>query len=222
MHTAATGLIVGNDRYYIPALPLFRCEQEIKRSRFIVSISHAQDVESARDFVSRIRKEFPDATHNCWACAVGPPGDTAKVAFSDDGEPQGTAGRPMLHVLLHGRAGEIVAVVTRYFGGVKLGAGGLVRAYSGAVAAAAEELPLKEKIIPVRLRVVVAYSHVTQLKRLFERTEAAVELEKFTDHAEFIVSLPQEHAETLERDVSEFTSGQGRVKREDLEELNYI
>ena len=217
MHIAAAGLIVGNDRYYIPALPLFRFEQEIKRSRFIVSIAHAQDIESAREFVSQIRQEFPDATHNCWACAVGPPGDTAKVAFSDDGEPQGTAGRPMLHVLLHGKAGEVVAVVTRYFGGVKLGAGGLVRAYSGVVAAAAEELPVKEKIIPVRLKVLVAYSHVTQLKRLFERTEAAIEREKFTDYAEFIISIPQEHVETVEHDVSELTSGQGRVKKEDPE-----
>lgn len=201
-----------NDRYLIPALPSFRFEKEIKRSRFIVSLAHTDSAESAKDFISRIKQEFPDATHNCWAYAVGPPGDTAKVGFSDDGEPQGTAGRPMLHVLLHGKAGEITAVVTRYFGGVKLGAGGLVRAYSGAVAGALEEMPVKEKIIPVKLLLLLDYNHITQLKRLFTRTEVIVDQENFAEQAEFLISLPKEHLETIRLEVSNLTSGQGVVE----------
>ncbi|NLG62975.1 MAG: hypothetical protein GX539_12100, partial [Candidatus Cloacimonetes bacterium] len=100
----------------------------VQRSRFIATLAHAPDVESARAFIEEVRAEFPDATHNCWAFVAGPPGSTSHVGFSDAGEPHGTAGRPMLDVLLHSGIGEVAAVVTRYFGGVKLGKGGLVRA----------------------------------------------------------------------------------------------
>ena len=90
--------------------------------------------------------EFPDATHNCWAYVAGPPASTGRVGMSDAGEPHGTAGRPMLTVLLHSGVGEIAAVVTRYYGGIKLGTGGLVKAYGGAVLAALEALPRVERI----------------------------------------------------------------------------
>ena len=119
-------------RYNIPQPGLHRCEEIIKRSRFIATVAWAPDVGAAKSFIETIKSEFPDATHNCWAYAAGPPGDTAAVGFSDDGEPHGTAGRPMLNALLHSGIGEAAVVVTRYFGGVKLGSGGLVRAYSGA------------------------------------------------------------------------------------------
>ena len=115
--------------YKIPAT-LHRTEEKIKRSRFIATVAHASTEKDVKTFISMIKKEFPDATHNCWAYVAGPPGDTARVGMSDDGEPHGTAGKPILTVLLHSEIGEIVAVVTRYFGGTKLGKGGLVRAYS--------------------------------------------------------------------------------------------
>ena len=122
--------------YFIPDLApedLHRCEEIVRRSRFIVSLAHTPTPEAAKSFIERIKQEFPDATHNCWAYAAGAPGQTSKVGYSDDGEPHGTAGRPMLTMLLHGGVGELSAVVTRYFGGIKLGTGGLVRAYQGMV-----------------------------------------------------------------------------------------
>src|SRR5690625_3641612 len=132
-------------RYPIPART-HRVEQEIQRSRFITTVAHAPTIEEARAFIDSIREEFPDATHNCWAFAAGPPGDTAAIGMSDDGEPHGTAGRPMLTALLHGGVGEIAAVVTRYFGGTKLGTGGLVRAYTSSVQQALESLPTRERV----------------------------------------------------------------------------
>ena len=130
--------------YKIPANQ-YRHEEIIKRSRFITTLAHASSANEANTFVASIKKEFPDASHNCWAYVAGAPGDTARIGMSDDGEPHGTAGKPMLNVLLHSDIGEIVAVVTRYFGGTKLGSGGLVKAYSGSVKNSLEGLLLIEK-----------------------------------------------------------------------------
>lgn len=114
---------------YAPA----RSEIEIKRSRFIASLARTDSEEVAREFIAQIRREFPDARHHCTAFIIhqdtGP--DTARS--SDDGEPAGTAGNPMLKVLTESDLTNVTCVVTRYFGGTKLGTGGLVRAYSGAV-----------------------------------------------------------------------------------------
>ena len=119
-------------RYLIPA-GRHRVEQEVQRSRFLTTVEPVASAEEARAFVARVSAEFPDANHHCWAFVVGPPGSTASVGLSDDGEPHGTAGRPMLTALLHGGVGDIAAVVTRWFGGELLGKGGLVRAYTGGV-----------------------------------------------------------------------------------------
>ena len=134
-------------RYPIPANRT-RVEEVILRSRFITTAAPAGTSEAARAFIASIRAEFPDATHHCYAFVAGPPGSTAQIGMSDDGEPGGTAGRPMLAVLLGSGIGDIAVVVTRYYGGTKLGTGGLVRAYSGGVKAVLDALPVCEKISP--------------------------------------------------------------------------
>lgn len=197
-------------RYIIPNLPMdgmHRTQTVIRRSRFITSVGHAPDPEAAKAFVEVIRREFPDATHNCWAFVAGPPGNTARVGFSDDGEPHGTAGRPMLTVLLHGGVGELVAVVTRYFGGVKLGAGGLVRAYQGAVQENLQTLPVCERVTPERLHVIVDYSHVDRLRRLLPLYEASVVEEHFAMDAAFILTLPRECVDSFTGTLIEQTGG---------------
>lgn len=199
-----------NIRYPVPDLPegsVHRSQTVIRRSRFITSTGHAPGIEAARAFVDAIRREFPDATHNCWAFAAGPPGGTAQVGFSDDGEPHGTAGRPMLTVLLHGGVGEVVCVVTRYFGGVKLGAGGLVRAYQGAVQDNLQTLALRERIVPARLHVIVDYPHVDRLRRLLPLFEATVEGETFAADASFTLMLPSEKSEAFALALAEETDG---------------
>lgn len=106
-------------------------ETEIRRSRFITYLAPARTEVQAREYIARIRTLHPQATHNCTAFVLGPRGDVRRS--SDDGEPSGTAGIPMLEALVAGQVSDVVAVVTRYYGGIQLGAGGLVRAYRGAV-----------------------------------------------------------------------------------------
>ncbi|MCT1451462.1 YigZ family protein [Corynebacterium sp. p3-SID1145] len=120
-------------------------EIEIKRSRFITWIARAESEEEAREVIARARHEFPDARHHCSAFIVHVDGAVPIERSSDDGEPAGTAGKPMLDVLRGSGLESAVAVVIRYFGGVKLGAGGLVHAYSESVSAAVEQVPRAEK-----------------------------------------------------------------------------
>jgi uncharacterized YigZ family protein len=199
-------------RYLIPASG-HRIEDSIKRSRFITSLAHTETVEQAKTFIAAIQAEFPDATHNCWAFQAGPAGDSAFVGMSDDGEPHGTAGKPMLNVLLHSGIGEIAVVVTRYFGGIKLGTGGLVRAYSGMVSLGLETLPVREKIEPVELEVVIEYGAVTLFKRMLPDHEVEVLAENFGADAVFEVRMPRERREGFERSLMEMTNGSCLVEK---------
>ncbi|WP_443681694.1 YigZ family protein [Phascolarctobacterium succinatutens] len=121
----------------------YRKEIVIEKSRFICSLKKVHSEAEAQEFIKAVKKEFWDATHNCSAYIV----DDLAQRSSDDGEPSGTAGIPMLEVLRKNGLTETAAVVTRYFGGIKLGAGGLVRAYSGSVAGAVKEAGLAQKIL---------------------------------------------------------------------------
>ena len=118
--------------------------QEIKGSKFITTVSRAVNKLAAKEFIDSIRQKYIDATHNCYAYIAGNPYSTTDIGFGDDGEVPGTAGKPMLSVLQHKKIGEIVVVVTRYFGGTKLGTGGLVRAYTRSVQKALDKLILEE------------------------------------------------------------------------------
>ncbi len=207
------------ERYLIPDLqgaPMYRTEMTIKGSLFLCSMGHATTVEEARAFVDSVKKEFADATHNCWAFAVGPPKDTARVGFSDDGEPHGTAGRPMLTALHHSGVGELVCVVTRYFGGIKLGTGGLVRAYQGAVLDNLQSLATKERITPAHLVVVFEYSYVTLFHRLLESFEIEILEENFGVDASFTLRLPKEHVEALSDALTNMTDGNVLIDTVDL------
>jgi uncharacterized YigZ family protein len=193
-------------RYHVPAAP-HRVEQELSRSRFITSVARASTVEEATSFIRRVSEEFADATHNCWAYLVGPPGDTARIGMSDAGEPHGTAGRPMLSALLHSGVGDVAVVVTRYYGGVKLGTGGLVRAYAGGVQAVLAGLPLAERIEYVALRIVIDYARIAVLQQLFPAFEAEITDQAFAADVRFDVRLPASRVETLRAAVLDATRG---------------
>jgi uncharacterized YigZ family protein len=198
-------------RYLIPAGP-HRVEQEIHRSRFITTVGHTPTAEAARAFIAEIRAEFADATHNCWAYLVGPPGTTGTVGMSDDGEPHGTAGRPMLTVLLHGAVGDLTAVVTRYYGGTKLGTGGLVRAYTGCVQQALESLPVREQVRRARLQIEIDYAAVTPFQRLLPEYEGEVVAENYGAVASYLVDVPVEHLEGLRAALLDRTGGLARIE----------
>jgi len=189
-----------------------RVEQVIQRSRFITTVARAPDADAAHGFIGRIREEFPDATHNCWAFVAGPPGDTARIGTSDDGEPHGTAGRPMLTTLLHGGVGEIVAVCTRYFGGVKLGTGGLSRAYSAGVKEALASLPTVERVDRVELTVRMAYADVDGFRRLAEAHDASLVAERFVADVSFVVAVPEPGRAAFEKALADLTQGRATVE----------
>jgi len=184
-----------------------RAEMLIKKSRFIVSMAHTASADEAKLFIERIRNEFPDATHNCWAFAAGKPGDTACVGSSDDGEPHGTAGRPMLTLLTYGNIGEITAVVTRYFGGIKLGTGGLVRAYQDMIRLGLEALPVCEHINSTSVQIVVRYADIDRLMRLLPRHRATVMHEHFDTSANYKITLPEENLQNLAEELNYITDG---------------
>jgi uncharacterized YigZ family protein len=197
-------------RYSIPAR-VHRVEEVVQRSRFVTTLARAPDADAAQAFVAGIRDEMPDATHHCWAFVAGPPGSTAHIGMSDDGEPHGTAGRPMLTALLHSDVGEIVAVCARWFGGTKLGTGGLSRAYSGGVVRALESLPTEERVERIEVDIMVGYPDVDGVQRLFDEMDLLVVDESYGADVRYRVGVPAGEVEAVRRGIADLTSGRGRV-----------
>ncbi len=198
-------------RYPIPATR-HRAEQSVDRSRFICTIERATTADAAQAFIREMDAEFPDATHNCWAFVAGPPGDTNQVGMSDDGEPHGTAGRPMLTVLLHSGIGEIAAIVTRYYGGTKLGTGGLVKAYGGTVQLALETLPRGERVDYVEVTVTIGYAAVTVAQQMFDAHDAVIRSQDFGVSVCFVLDVPRPRVESLRSAIADATRGEGSVR----------
>jgi uncharacterized YigZ family protein len=157
--------------------------------------------------VKAIGQEFADATHNCWAFVVGAPGSTDRIGMSDDGEPHGTAGRPMLTVLQHCGVGDIVAVVTRYYGGTKLGTGGLVKAYGGAVQWALASLPREQRVTRLEVIARVGYPVVSAIHQLLPQYEAEIVAEAYGVDVRVHLRCPEEHADGLRRALMDATRG---------------
>lgn len=193
-------------RYPVPASE-HSVEHPVSDSRFIATAAPAPTVEEADAFVTRVRARYADATHNCIAYRVGY-GPSATERMSDDGEPSGTAGRPMMAVLQGHDIGDIAIVVTRYFGGTKLGTGGLVRAYSGAVRAVLAELPTAWVIQRVTLTVTGDYSHYRALRQLITAHEGVVDEESFAAEVHIQFSLPVDRVEAFQETLTAHFHGQ--------------
>lgn len=153
---------------------IHRSELIIKNSRFLTSVSPTPNRAEAERFIAQLKAEHPSANHNCWAHIAGSPDDTQNRGCSDDGEPKGTAGRPMLTVLEHSGLGDITVVVTRYFGGIKLGTGGLARAYSQAVREGLESLPQEIVIAKQRFCINAAFDMTGTLEFLIKQLSVEV------------------------------------------------
>jgi len=201
------------NRYPIPA-ELFRCEIEVKHSRFITSIASTDTAEAALTFITKIKQEFPDATHNCWAYLIGPPGSTDRIGLSDDGEPHGVAGKPMLTTIQHSGLGDITTVVTRYFGGTKLGKGGMVKAYTLAVKTALEQLKVAEKIDWVNLSARFDYQFLDSIERLLPDFEVVLQEKLFAEKINLQLKLPAENCADLCTRLTDLTSGLIELERE--------
>jgi uncharacterized YigZ family protein len=197
-------------RYPVPA-SRHRAEQTIDRSRFICTIERAPSPADAQHFLRAVSREFPDATHNCWAYLVGAPGSTDRIGMSDAGEPHGTAGRPMLTILQHSGVGDIAAVVTRYYGGTNLGTGGLVKAYGGTVQLALATLPRIERIDYAEVSVIVGYDGISAVQQLLGRFESTSESEEFGERATFRLRVPVSRVSALRAALLDATSGRAEL-----------
>ena len=200
--------------YDVPAQTIV-VETEVKKSRFITYLAPAASRAEALEFIRSIRQKYPDARHHCTAFVAGPPHGGAAIAFDDDGEPSGTAGKPMLNVLMHKNIGEIVAVVVRYFGGIKLGAGGLVRAYSGAVQAACEQLPLTRRVSLREGILSCDYAQEQMVRHILEQKKVQLRDCRYAEQVVMTVAAPGVLCETLSEQMMEASRGQIQIKWQD-------
>ena len=171
-----------------------RFELEVKRSRFIASLARASNREECSAFIQQIREEFPGASHYCSAFIAGSPRDGAVLGGSDDGEVAGTAFRPMLNILLHSGLGEICAVVTRFYGGTKLGTGGLVRAYSQCLTEALKQVESVVKVLTLDMRLVFGFAHEAAIRRAIESFEGVVVNQDYGERVVLMIRVPHVHS----------------------------
>lgn len=193
-----------NLRYPIPAHTI-RTEIIVKRSRFLTTIAFVDTVDAARTFIRRIRNEMPDATHHVYAFRVGY-GSSVNEGLSDDGEPAGTSGKPTMAVLRGADIGDVVLVTTRYFGGTKLGTGGLVRAYSAAAKEALQHLQRTEKVTLLSFRATLPYQCYDGFKRALAEHSAAIVDEQFARTIEVTFTLPEDEAEAVIPQLRDYTA----------------
>lgn len=188
-----------------------RVEIRVSNSRFIASAAPAASVEAARQFIAELRAEMPDANHHVYAYIVGH-GATVSEGMSDDGEPSGTAGRPVMAVLRGSGLGDVAVVVTRYFGGTLLGTGGLVHAYGAAAKEVLAALPREEKIERQVLEVLLPYTAYELARRLVAAHSGAIQEEIFAADVTLRVLLPVSEVAMVTTDLQELTAGQAIVE----------
>ena len=192
-------------------------QEEIKKSRFICHAKRVYSEEEARAFITAIKKEHYKATHNCSAFIIGERSEIKRT--SDDGEPSGTAGVPMLGVLENHNLTNVCVVVTRYFGGIKLGAGGLIRAYAGSVALAVKEIGIVEIKEQAGIQIQMSYAQYQEYGN-FLKEHNLMELEtNFTDQVESIIFVDKEDKEDIKSSLIEFFNGKVTLTDQGLREV---
>ena len=193
-------------------------EIEEKKSRFIANVSPAGTEEEALAFIEAMKKKYWDARHNCYAYVLGERGEL--VRFSDDGEPSGTAGKPILEVLLGMEVRNLVVVVTRYFGGTLLGTGGLVRAYTQAAQAGMAASVIRTMRYGALLFITTDYNGIGRIQYRLGMRKIMIEEPEYTDVVTLKVKVPYEEEEALRKEITEATAGKARIKK--IDSLYYI
>ncbi|MCS3434441.1 IMPACT family protein [Klebsiella sp. BIGb0407] len=178
------------ESWLIPAEPV-TVSEEIKKSRFITLLAHTDGVAACKAFLEQARIDYPDARHYCWAWIAGAPDNSQLLGFSDDGEPAGTAGKPILAQLLGSQVGEITAVVVRYYGGIKLGTGGLVKAYGGGVQQALAQLSKVRKVALTEYTLQCDYSQLAGIEALLKQFGGLIVDSDFQAFIILKIALPQ-------------------------------
>lgn len=180
-------------------------QEEIKKSRFICHIKRVTTEDEARNFIQAVKKEHYKATHNCSAFILGERSEMKRS--SDDGEPSGTAGVPMLGVLENHQLTNICAVVTRYFGGIKLGAGGLIRAYSSNVALAIKEIGIVHIKEQLGLRIALSYSQYQELPNFLKANHLQEQDTSFTEQVQTTIFVDKDDKDSVIEELIELFNG---------------
>ena len=194
------------ESWLVPAEPVTFVE-EIKKSRFITLLAHTNGVEAAKAFVESVRAAHPDARHHCVAWVAGPPNDSQQLGFSDDGEPAGTAGKPMLAQLMGCGVGEITAVVVRYYGGILLGTGGLVKAYGGGVSQALNLLITTRKTPLTEYTLQCEYGQLAGIETLLGQFTGQIVASDYQASVHLRVALPQSELTAFSKKLADFSRG---------------
>ena len=192
-------------------------QEEIKKSRFICHIKRVTTEDEAREFINTIKKEHYKATHNCSAFILGERSEMKRS--SDDGEPSGTAGVPMLGVLENHQLTNVCAVVTRYFGGIKLGAGGLIRAYAGSVALAIKEIGsvhIKEQL---GLRLTLSYSQYQELPNFLKAKQLQEQDTSFTEQVQTTIFVDKDDKDSVIEKLIELFNGKIDIVEQGLRKV---
>ncbi|CNH23986.1 IMPACT family protein [Yersinia pekkanenii] len=192
--------------YLIPAAPV-TISEEIKKSRFITLLAHTNGVKEAKDLIQQIKQQHPTARHHCWAFVAGIPTDSQQLGFSDDGEPSGTAGKPILAQLMGSGVGEITAVVVRYYGGIKLGTGGLVRAYGSGVQQALKQIEVKYKVPQVEYTLQCDYAQLSIVETLLKQVEGQILRSEYAELVTLHLSLPATQASQVGDKLRDLSRG---------------
>lgn len=188
--------------YLIPAADAV-FEEEIKKSRFITYLRHTEGLAQAKAFWAEIKALHPQARHHCWATVAGSPNDSQQYGFSDDGEPSGTAGKPMLNYLIGSNVGEISAVVVRYYGGILLGTGGLVRAYGNGVQQALQQLTTIRKVLRKSYRLQCSYDQFNDVQHLLSRYDIEMTDQQFAEQVTLCFGIIPSDYSTLQNDLTQ-------------------
>lgn len=202
---------MSKNNYKVPSQTIV-VQQEIKKSKFIATVGRASGTKSAKSFIDEVSAEYNDATHNCYAFVAGNPHGTTDIGFGDDGEVSGTAGMPMLNILQHKGIGEIVAVVSRYYGGTKLGTGGLVRAYSGTLQLALDELELTEYVQLKSGKITFSYEHENSVRNLLSMMDVDINNVDYSEHVEIEIQITEDDLTRLSDEIASQTHGQAVLK----------
>ncbi|MEH6588047.1 MAG: YigZ family protein [Halioglobus sp.] len=190
-------------------VPAGECEHEyvVKKSRFIARLVPVQSREDVNAALARARQDYPDARHHCWAYLLGKPADATSAGMNDDGEPAGTAGKPILHVLQHGHLGNALVIVIRYFGGIKLGAAGLVRAYSAATGQLLETAPSRTLRHWKTFQLQLGFGDEQPVRHFLSTIEGEIDSVDYGEGVKMLLRVAQEHESTL----AQFCAAQGIV-----------
>ena len=183
-----------------------------KKSRFIAHIAPAQTEEEAQAFIEKIKKQYWDARHNCFVYSVG--SNREYTRCSDDGEPSGTAGRPMLDVILGEDIYNVAAVVTRYFGGILLGTGGLVRAYSRSLQEGLAASTVIEKTYGISMEVVTDYTGIGKIQYIAGEQKLPILDSEYTDRVVLHLLVPADQIAFVDKAITEGTNGRAKMKKE--------